>query len=53
MKKISSPIPILEFGSTYIRLAVYEKNILNQNLYYEKKLILTEIILMRSQFLNL
>ena len=37
MKKISSPIPILEFGSTYIRLAVYEKNILNQNLYYEKK----------------
>ncbi len=37
MNKINSPYPILEFGSTHIRLAVYDKQILNQSSFYEEK----------------
>ncbi len=38
MIKISSPISILEFGSTSLRLVVYDKLILNQSLFYENKI---------------
>ena len=38
MTKITSPISILEFGSTHIRLAIYHKLILNQSLFYEEKI---------------
>jgi Actin-like ATPase involved in cell division len=38
MIKIESPISILEFGSTKIGLAIYDKSILNQSLFYEKKI---------------
>ena len=38
MTKINSPISILEFGSTHIRLAIYDKLILNQSLFYEEKI---------------
>ena len=38
MNKINSPYPILEFGSTHIRLAVYDKLILNQCSFYEEKI---------------
>jgi len=38
MTKINSPLSILEFGSTYIRLAVYDKLILNQFSFYEEKI---------------
>ena len=38
MTKIASPISILEFGSTHIRLAIYDKLILNQCLFYEEKI---------------
>ena len=38
MTKISSPISILEFGSTHLRLAIYDKLILNQRLFYEEKI---------------
>ncbi len=38
MTKISSPISILEFGSTCLRLVVYDKLILNQSLFFEKKI---------------
>ena len=38
MTKISSPISILEFGSTCLRLVIYDKSILNQSLFFEKKI---------------
>ena len=38
MTKITSPVSILEFGSTHIRLAIYDKLILNQSLFYEEKI---------------
>ena len=38
MTKIGLPISILEFGSTHIRLAIYDKLILNQRLFYEEKI---------------
>jgi|TARA_B100000929_G_scaffold290181_1_gene282935 hypothetical protein len=38
MTNITSPISILEFGSTHIRLAIYDKLILNQSLFYEEKI---------------
>ena len=38
MTKINSPLSILEFGSTYIRLAVYDKLILNHFSFYEEKI---------------
>ena len=38
MIKTDSAISILELGSTHVRLAVYDKLILNQNLFYEKKI---------------
>tara|TARA_B100002052_G_C15880233_1_gene598875 strand:- start:815 stop:1957 length:1143 start_codon:yes stop_codon:yes gene_type:complete len=38
MIKTSSPSSILEFGSTHIRLGVYDKYILNQSLFYEEKI---------------
>ena len=36
--KINKPISILEFGSTKLSLAIYDKSILNQSLFYEEKL---------------
>ena len=36
--KINTPISILEFGSTKLSLAIYDKSILNQSLFYEEKL---------------
>ena len=39
MTKITTPVPIVEFGSTHVRLAIYDKFVLNQNLSYEKKII--------------
>ena len=38
MTKISSPISIIELGSTHVNLAIYDKFILNQSLHYEKKI---------------
>ncbi len=38
MIKISSPISIFELGSTHVDLSIYDKSILNQNLFYEEKL---------------
>ena len=38
MNEISSPIPILEFGSTHLRLAIYDKLILDRSLFYDKKI---------------
>ncbi len=38
MNKVTSPISILEFGSTHVRLAIYDKLILNQSLFYEEKI---------------
>ena len=38
MTKITSPISILEFGSTSIRLVVYDKLIINQSLFFENKI---------------
>ena len=42
MTKITTPVPIVEFGSTHVRLAIYDKFILNQNLSYEKKIDFTK-----------
>ena len=38
MNKITSPISILDLGLTHIRLAIYDKLILNQSLFYEEKI---------------
>ena len=38
MIKINSPFSILEFGSTKLRLAIYDKSILNQSSFYEEKI---------------
>ncbi len=38
MNKINTPTSILEFGSTHIRLAVYEEKILNNNIFFEEKI---------------
>ena len=38
MTKITSPISILEIGSTQISLAIYDKFISNQSLFYQDKL---------------
>ena len=37
MIKINSPVSILEFGSSYLRLAVYDKSILNKKVFYEER----------------
>ena len=42
MTKITTPVPIVEFGSTHVRLAIYDKFILNQNFSYEKKIDFTK-----------
>ena len=44
MSEISYPFPVLEFGSTYIRLAIFDKKIINQNLFYEKRVDFTRNI---------
>ena len=36
MSQLNSLKPILEFGSTNIRLALYNDKIVNKNLFYEK-----------------
>ena len=38
MTEINMPISILEFGSTHVRVAIYDKLIPNQNLFYEQKI---------------
>ena len=38
MSQLNSLKPILEFGSTNIRLALYNDKIVNKNLFYEKKI---------------
>ncbi len=38
MNKIESPISVLDFGSYSLGLAIYDKIILSQNLYYEEKI---------------
>ena len=35
MKKINSPVSILEFGSTRTRLVIYDEIARNQNLFYD------------------
>ncbi len=37
MIKITSPVSILEFGSSHLRLVVYDKSILNQKVFYEER----------------
>ena len=38
MKKINSPVSILEFGSTRTKLVIYDEIARNQNLFYEQKI---------------
>ncbi len=38
MTKIASPISILEYGSTYIRLAIYDEKAFNNHLFLEEKI---------------
>ena len=38
MNKFNSPISVLDFGSTHLGLAIYDKQILTQNLLYEEKI---------------
>ncbi len=38
MIKSNLPVSILEFGSTHIRLGIYDKLVSSQNLFYEKKI---------------
>tara|TARA_Y100001970_G_C14236005_1_gene861804 strand:- start:1580 stop:2722 length:1143 start_codon:yes stop_codon:yes gene_type:complete len=38
MSKITSPISILEFGSTHVSLGIFDKFVLNQKLFYEEKI---------------
>ena len=38
MTNISSPISILEFGSTSIKFGIYDNLVLNQSLFYEEKI---------------
>tara|TARA_B100000029_G_scaffold49351_1_gene45015 strand:+ start:4030 stop:5166 length:1137 start_codon:yes stop_codon:yes gene_type:complete len=38
MNKTTSPISILEFGSTYRRLAIYDETMLNNSLFFEEKI---------------
>ena len=47
MSNITSPISILEFGSTYRRLAIYDDIILNENIFFEEKIDFT-----RNESLN-
>ena len=42
MSKIASPVSILELSSTHIRLAIYDKTILNQSFFYEEKINFTK-----------
>ena len=44
MSEISYPFPVLEFGSTHIRLAIFDKKIINQSLFYEEKIDFTRNI---------
>ena len=53
MTKITSPISILEFGSTHIRLAIYDKLILNQSLFYEEKIDFTRNENLKENYSNL
>ena len=36
--KILSPISILEYGSTCVRLVLYDQNTINNNLFFEEKI---------------
>ncbi len=38
MSKITSPISVLELGSTYLHFAIYDKSILNQYRFYQEKI---------------
>ena len=48
MTNINSPVSILELGSTHVRVAIYDKELLNQNLFYEEKINYTK----NDDFLN-
>ena len=47
MSKITSPISILEYGSTYRRIAIYDNVVLSQSLFLEEKIDFT-----RNQNIN-
>ena len=38
MSKITSPISVLELGSTYLHFAIYDKSILNQCRFYQERI---------------
>ena len=38
MINIATPVSILEYGSTYLRLAIYDKNMFHKRLFFEKKI---------------
>ena len=38
MINIVTPVSILEYGSTYLRLAIYDKNMFHKRLFFEKKI---------------
>ena len=38
MTEILAPISILDYGSTYLRLSIYDKKLLSKNLFFEEKL---------------
>ncbi len=38
MTNILSPVSILEYGSTFLRLAIYDKNMFHKRLFFEKKI---------------
>ncbi len=42
MTTITTPISILEFGSTHIRLAIYDENYLSRSYFYEEKIEFTK-----------
>ena len=47
MSEITSPISILEYGSTHRRIAIYDNVVLNQSLFFEEKIDFT-----RNQNIN-
>ena len=38
MTNIAIPVSILEYGSTYLRLAIYDRNMFHKRLFFEKKI---------------
>mgnify|MGYP003344326970 FL=1 len=42
MNKINAPISIIEFGSSNIKIAIYDKLIFSQNVFYQEKINFTK-----------